>query len=321
MSVIANVIRPFWLKGLNDINGRVTKSLGEWFLESDYQIYVPIQEKTFTLNSSNHEKILSAFAFDCSRMAMSSFESITAISKHGGFPKSIAWPVIQAYYATFFAAHSILRMLGTSCTQISAEHAKAIGRVAVVFGQSNGVKIAGGLYACVYDSKTKTLNCTNIQAGSGGVHENFWKIFNDEITGLNKRILGLPVADTVKQSVLLKFAELQSSMRQGSKKNGSWLSFVRNEVNYRHGLGTWYPYKDYKPYYNQFVTNYAKWNHDPMDIDVSLSASKELENFQNISLFIVSLCRVLSEDMETRCSTGTSFHYYKSLAVLKLLEA
>ena len=52
----------------------------------------------------------------------------------GGLPKSTGWILIRAYYAAFFAAHSLLRMFGISCIQLDAQQITAISRVAHALG-------------------------------------------------------------------------------------------------------------------------------------------------------------------------------------------
>ena len=120
------------------------------------------------------------------------------------------------------------------------------------------------------------------------------------------------------QEVAVKIEELCNNLCTGQSSNGSWLSFVRNEVNYRHIWGAWYPYRDYKPYYNQLFDDSNLWLSDPMLIELQIPRGKELQRFQRTCHFIIALCRVLVEDMEMRCSKGKSFHQFGSKAFLNL---
>jgi len=58
---------------------------------------------------------------------------ITAV---GNLPKSTAWILIRAYYAAFFAAHSILRMFGNLCIQLESPETFALDHVAQSFVQN-----------------------------------------------------------------------------------------------------------------------------------------------------------------------------------------
>src|SRR5262245_17162076 len=149
MPIVTDVIRPFWLAGLNDVTGNVSQSLAGWFASGKYQVYSPLQIDSFTLHVSEVKFLLSAFAYDCSRMAVVSFESINIISRNENFPKSTAWLIVQTYYAAFFAAHAIMRILGISCSQLNNSAISQIYKISSLFGQTNNIKsISQGFYVC-----------------------------------------------------------------------------------------------------------------------------------------------------------------------------
>jgi len=92
---------------------------------------------------------------------------------------------------------------------------------------------------------------------------------------------------------------------------------MRNEVNYRQRLGTWYPYAGYQAtQHERFYEGHSIWTQDPLRIDLTLHAGRDLLRFQQTCNFLVALCRALVIDMSRRCSTGSSFHTYGSLAIL-----
>jgi hypothetical protein len=70
MSIASDVIRPFWLRDLNNVSGIVTKDLAYWFNDKDYQVYDPLQPNLFILFASSEQPLLSAFAYDTSRMTL-----------------------------------------------------------------------------------------------------------------------------------------------------------------------------------------------------------------------------------------------------------
>ena len=122
------------------------------------------------------------------------------------------------------------------------------------------------------------------------------------------------------QQVSVKLTELCGLLSQNQVNNGSWLSFIRNEVNYRHQLGTWYPYRYSSNINTKLFNNCEEWKQDPMTIDLRRQGGLELCSFQNACNFLISLCRELVCDMSERCSTGKSFHHFGSIAFLNLLN-
>ena len=189
MSIAADVMRQFWIAGLNDVTGNVVQGLRGWLANGNYQIYDPLEANSFTLNISDVSPLLSAFAYDCSRMAIGSFESIHDISRDDSFPKSTAWLVVRTYYAAFFAAHASLRMFGISCSQLDSITTNEIYKIADIFSQTNNIgSILKGFYVCKYDVSSKKITCKRDTSGAG-VHEAFWKVFNQVMRSLSIEIL------------------------------------------------------------------------------------------------------------------------------------
>lgn len=320
MSIAADAIRPFWISGLNDITGNVTKDMAAWFCDREYQVYDSLRPNSFILSVAREDPLLSAFAFDCNRMAVAAFESIAAVHRISSFPKSIAWLVIKSYYAAFFSAHAILRMLGISYSKIDSPQASSVYMIADLFGKTNDQSVSKGYYECAYHSADKKLICAKIGGSGGGAHESFWTSFFQRMRKLSNDILSIDGFATSSQQVSAKLSELCENLSFAHCNNGSWLSFIRNGVNYRHHFGAWYPYRDYKSYYDRLYDNCTSWKSDPMAINLRLAQGRTIERFQATCSFIIGLCSVLVSDMAKRCSLGKSFHRYGSMAFLNLLE-
>src|SRR5260370_2890854 len=107
MSILPNTLRPFWAPSLNDISGNVSKGVGSWLAEEDYQFYSPVKSKLFTIQVRDPEAFLSALAADINRTSSAAFESISYATKNALLPKSTAWILIKSNYAAFFAAHAL----------------------------------------------------------------------------------------------------------------------------------------------------------------------------------------------------------------------
>ena len=244
MSLLTTATRPFWLPTLNLINGRVEKGLAGWLSDSEFQVYSQIRSDLFIAHFVFPNAPVAAFAADVNRCAMASFESAHQIQPTHNFPKSFGWLVIKSYYAAFFAAYSLLRILGTAFVQIDRQTASAVTRIADLFGMSNGISIGAGYYKSVYDTQTNRLNFEKVNTLGGGVHEVFWSVVHSSVRALSTAVVGSKsglVKDN--QFVAAKLIELADNLSYSSFSGGNWLSHVRNIVNYNHRLGLWYSYQ------------------------------------------------------------------------------
>lgn len=319
MSIAVNEIRPFWMPGLNEITGGQDYSLVEWLLKQEYYIYSPVSQNQFVLDLLSGDLVnnmLQAFAFDCNRMASAAFETMYSIEKNTKIPKSTAWIIIKSYYAAFFAGHAIIRILGTSCSQLSNHSANKISEIARLYGSDNGLSISSSYYSCTYNRHTKQLTFDNIKF-KGGVHESFWKVFHDRIRGLSEWILNSPVILSESQNVFRKLDELCQILRYKGHNGGNWLSAIRNKVNYRHELNTWFPHHKIRDKnVEDIYRGCFQWLDDPMKINLMIQPTKPLILFVSACNFIVALCRVLVVDMSQRCSKGKSYLIDGSLKLL-----
>ncbi len=310
MSVVESEIRPFWMPGLNQIVGSQKCSFVKWLLKQEYYIYLPISQKKFILDLARNDYInnmLSAFAFDCNRMASAAFETMYFIEKSHKLPKSTAWLIIKSYYAAFFAAHAITRMLGIGCSQLDKQQAGKIYEIATLFNNNNGLNISSSYYRCIYNQGKQQLLFDDIKS-KGGTHESFWKIFYMTIQDISNKILSSGRIASQSQQVSIKLNELCGILCYQGRNGGNWLSSVRNQVNYRHEFDTWFPYhRKRQQSIENIYSNCLMWLDDPMNINLVIKPSEPIDMFINACSFIVGLCRVLIQDMSDRCSKGKSY--------------
>jgi hypothetical protein len=260
---------------------------------------------------------MAAFASDINRFSTAAFESLVVASKSARFPRSTAWLLINSYYAAFFSAHAILRILGTSCSQLGYEQIARITAVADLFAVA-GEPLARGLYRCDFVASENALSCKRVDLS--GVHESFWSVFYVRLNQLSNDILlanNLPVR--AKQFVAGKLAELAAILATEGCPRGNWLSQIRNRVTYNQQFGVWFPYSGPKQLAVELFRLSPSWLKNPLE--VTLQSNSQLRLFQEACLFIVGLCRVLAEDVLTRCPTNNSFCEYGAPAFLRLLAA
>ena len=328
MSLLAAIIRPFWLPGLHSVSGRAVSGLGTWFISKPYQAYHPLQPSTtssrvdrFILSVADSSLLLHAYASDCSRLGMASFETIHSINRIRGLPRSTAWLLVKYYYASYFAAHAILRMLGVSCSNIDGVQSAVINEVIDVYGMANGFKVPSGTFRCSYDPRNREFVCTRQTSDRGGSHQFLWTTFHEEMRRLSTKILSMSGVRKDQQEVSAKIDELCDVLCSNGNPSGGWLSSVRNKVNYQQDLGAWFPYTGVtKSTADKLFDTRTLWNKDALKIPLTSKSSGDPARFLGTCAFIISLARLMILDMSERHPENKSFHKYGTVAFLNLLD-
>ena len=319
MASFADALRPFVFPGINIVQGRLYSGLQDWINKTyDYQTIDPLSSKSaFNLDVTGGASLAEAFAFDVNRLSAAAFESLLIIVQNPTLPKSTGWPIIQSYYAAFFAANALLRLFGVSFSQLDALTTGGITKLFQAYGVDNGLSLERGMYACAYDAGSKRLQCKSV-AKDGGSHEAVWKAFAQLVARLSNDVLTVGLT-TENQPVSNKLDELTACLNQGNGK--AWLSQVRNKVNYQSGLGCWFPYQSAGRQYKKLFKNPREWLCDPMMIATIPSGTDDLVHVQQVCQFIVSFCYSILSDLSERCPTGPSFAQVGALRLLKETSA
>jgi hypothetical protein len=275
----------------------------------------------FVLSMAETSPLLSAFASDCSRLGTASFETIHSISRIRGLPRSTAWLLIQYYYAAYFAAHAVLRMLGVSCSNIDGIQTAAINEVIDLYGMANGQKVIGGTYKCSYSPAHRQLICSWHVNDKGGSHQFLWTTFHEEMRLLSTKILTAPGVRIDQQEVASKIDELCDVLCSNGNSGGGWLPSVRNRVNYQQDMGAWFPYSGVtKSIADQMFETRDLWTKDPMKISLVSKPSAVQAKFLSTCSFVIGLARTMVLDMAERHPLNRSFHKHGSVAFLNLID-
>lgn len=311
MPQFSEVVRPFWLQGLNQVSGPIHEGFSLWVLEKKFQVYDPPVDNKYFLSAADRDEVLRAFAYDCSRLASAAFESVLLASPSTELPRAISWLLINHYYAAFFAAHAILRMLGHTVSQFDAPHVQAVDTVSALYGVQ--VNLSTGYHLCSLNATSKLSGY--VMTGRGGVHEAFWREFKSILNELVASVLATNLP--ANKDVGAKLIELLAVMSSSGCNGGNWLSYVRNFVNYRQEFGAWFPYREQKrATANRLFEIRQKWINDPMDID--LAGKLELEVFLSACVFLVAWCREMVFDMVARSPDRKSFFTYGPVQLMKV---
>jgi hypothetical protein len=319
MDSIANVLRGLWVPGLSTISGNIDAGLSKWIKERQFSISQAVHSDRFTLDVAALQTVIIAFAGDINRMSCASFETMLAIQAHPVSPRSTGWLLIQNYYASFFAAHALLRMFGISCTQIEPPHIQNIDVVARKYGQTDPGRVRAGNYTCAIDTNKSKLSC-ELNSQAGGIHQAFWATFAAALKLWGEKVLSLANVTTVeKQGTSARLSELEAAIRFGAYTNGTWLSQVRNSVNYKHEFGCWFPYRLSQPKPSRLRERSTGWLTSPMRIDLNIESEQDLHGFQNTCLCVVALCREMVLELANRCP-GQSFVTNGGMALMRLAK-
>ena len=210
-----------------------------WLTYQDYLIDDEITSESFELRLFG-DNYFRAIANDSDRFTRASVETIAAIQENRVFSKGSAWVIICSYYASFFAAHGILRIFGITLSQLSYEHTSKILDQAILLGKDAGLsKIEAGFYRSVFDKSSKTIEFKKLKDSHADLWATFFQLLKDLINDVpNLAAISQDKLDTMDFLIEIKNA---ISQKDGRDK-GNWLSIIRNDINYQGFYGTWFPY-------------------------------------------------------------------------------
>ena len=224
--------------------------------------------------------------------------------------KSISWDLISTYYSAFFAAHACLKTVGILVSRISNKHVAILERESnKIF--SDSLKPHASTYLIRYEQNSRRINFNHLD--KGGYHEVFWKVFSKEFITIG--LSSVKANQTVYQDELLFLNSILNNLNSSSEF--SFLTKVRNEINYALPRAIWYPYtKEYKSEYYSHL------------FDTKSSRKKELSEFTNLEstdkyLKFVATCDALMHLMFDMVNfffergktshNNSRRHYYKLL--------
>ena len=257
----ADGVRHLLLPGLNEISNLKDSGMRAWLAGSSS--FVPINfenDSFFDLSVFDTIEPLEAYASDINRLACASLETINTITASKHNEKCTAWNLIKYYYSAFYSAHCLLKALGFGLIQIDETIIRNIKGRCIANGDAVPV-IRSGIY-CIELSK-QPLRFYRIKRYDDS-HRGLWNRFSDFLGVLEGVLVCSGSYDTDCIRVKEPSEEIPSSFFPylpkedantassivnsirgllNSRGDYNWLSFVRNNINYSHGYGVWYPYK------------------------------------------------------------------------------
>ncbi len=320
MSLLADALQPLLPSGMLSLSGRMAPiSLPDLITRrgAAYDLGVDAPNEAVLLDFRDPRVILEALASDLCRSSSASFQSVAEIAPYVEDKSTLPWALIKLYYAAYYAGHAVIRLLGESCSYFAPSHVRRISEVAASVGGALPFRLSAGFFHCVLDPSSSAISCRQSRGLVGGAHEAFWGVFGTKINELAEAVLRGPLEPRESQEVYAQLDALRQIMHPG---NGhSWLSFVRNEVQYRNQYGVWFPPEHKAAQRGALARLASGWMADPMRFNLSQHPS-DLHAFVNGCAFIIAVCRVLVVRVFERSSAGARTRPFVEYGPISLLR-
>jgi len=313
-STFQQAMRLSWLRGISSVSGSPVRTLRSWIMEDTYSFQTPPGRSMFDLFVPDVAPLIEAYASDANRMSCSAFETIVSIAAIPELRRSLAWLAIKCYYAAFYSAHAFLRLQGISCTQLDSSEVIRIASVAQAYG-FGGSRISAGFHSVSFSPDRRSLAFRNAGKDGGGSHEALWFEFEKALAKVEDVITASPLLADERLPVLTKLNDLRKILFNAGCRRANWLSKIRNEINYRHAHGVWFPHRS-----SNNINRYLDLIRTSLSIDPSqneLDEDETLESFVKVCLFIVNVTRCTVIDMAKSHPTGDSFQSAGPMIVLQ----
>jgi hypothetical protein len=311
MSIVVDAMQPFLVAGLPTVEGRpkavsISDLIGKQRTDG-FDLDFDNHTEEIVTDFRESAAILNSVAFDSSRFASAAFQTIVNLPVDITYKDRTAWSVIQAYYAAFYAGHSILRLLGESCSYFDRSHINRIAGLANAIGKVPGFTLKSTAYHCLLDATATVIRSASLRDGTGGAHEAFWKVFGLRLKDINGKILVGTMGEIERQIVFDKLETFRENICADNAPFFSSLSVIRNNIQYRHGMDVWLPSSLRKADRQQLGRLLAQWTRDPITIDLDIHTGGILGRFSVTCAFLISVCKHLLARIAERAPSARSF--------------
>ena len=257
----------------------------------------------------------STLAREVDRFLCAMGESFSEVQPSQFANRSIGWALIRAYYSSYFAAHAILRMTGRCVTQIDSQLSQSVMRTLLSTGPAPAWTIGRSHYLIRYDEVQQLLVFEDKHTPQGGSHQFVWKKFGELISELITS--SAPLGSAYQPEILLLSRISDTLTAQQGFTDYSWLSTVRNSVNYTFSHSVWFPFDGMDNRQAAKLIRQLKCDGSVDFLVTSPKTQTDLEKFCEATSFIVSFANAASNTIARR-STAKPF-IYKSYRKLQRL--
>ncbi len=305
MSLVADALQPYIVRELATLAGRArVTTLADIIVSetSAYDLFFDDLDRSFTLDFMETRAIVGALAGDCCRFSFAAFQTISPVATEIIQRDTVAWSLVKVYYAAFYAGHALIRIFGEACSFFDRQHVGRLIELGEALGRNWSFDVDAGLYRCSLTPSSTALKCTKTR-GAAGIHEAFWTVFGLHVRRLSEATL---TGSLVSSDALAVFSQLDALIEIMRRRTGySWLSGVRNDLQYRQSHGVWFPARLRQHERQSLSRLISDWQRDPMEIDLDMSRFGLLGDFVAACIFIVALCHAMLSRIAERSTAGS----------------
>lgn len=313
MGQLRAVLYPHWAANLNEVATGTKESFKGWLGRKDYVVSsFDATSSRFELYALDPVAVVTGIAHDIDRFTCASFESVAGIAANGEIANARAWPLIRAYYAAFFAAHAFTRIFGRSLSTLGRDETAALRLTARQSGFLD-FHVHEKLYVFSLSADGRTITA---QPFDGGPHLDTWKQLRILLGDLQTAILTASAPTLPAQEVSGFLAHLASLLAHDNP-NGSFLSKVRNGLNYRHDYGAWYPV-GVGPHWAEVDRCLRAFSHDPLG-GMQEPMTKPIARFANGCAMVVGMNAELVRELVERHPKNRSFLQPRTTILLEAI--
>jgi hypothetical protein len=268
----------------------------QWLVNEPYFASLDTTGTIANLRISSFEKFIQYISYDYGRFALSSWESYYSSSLESERFNLVSWPLLKNYYAAFFAAHALMRATGGGVMRIEREQAVTISQI-IALQTNTAYCLKSGTYQYeLTESSAGLVSMALYPHTSGsGVHEGFWRAFAEYLD--NKSSAAIQQRNVGAADFVAAVAELAPSIK-------GWFSARRNEINYQHAYGVWYPVVNSRSV-NESLRNVRKFPSG--SLDAGSDKSSEIQRFVAVSRYLSCLNAELADYIAARSTSKNAF--------------
>ena len=294
---------------LNESNP--STNLKSWLQNGDFELDSASSAKKWPVIRNATRSFEPTLAREVDRFLCAMGESFSEVQPSQFANRSIGWALIRAYYSSYFAAHAILRMTGRCVTLIDSQLSQSVMRTLLNTGSAPAWTICRSQYLVKYDEPQQLLVFEDKNSAKGGSHQFVWKKFGELISELITSSATLGSAYQSEILLLSRISDILTS--QQTSADFSWLSTVRNSVNYTFSHSVWFPYDGMNSRQSAKLIEQLKCNGSVDFLGASPSTQTQLEKFCEATAFLVSFANAASNTVSRRSSAKpfTSKSYRK----------
>jgi hypothetical protein len=262
----------------------------------------------FAIGTYQSSAFLSSYTFDINRLSCASFESVHDIKNSSVDSSSFGWQLIKLYYSAFFSAHCILRLVNRGVANVDGKSIIKVQQIANLYSYS----LAGmnsGSYCMTLDTINNNFifsKKTSYSDSHVGLWLKFLHFLEEVIKDQTKTSIINFVPSGDAQNTIAKLEELKEAISNHGL-NGSWLSKIRNSVNYSQEYGTWYPYKELTRERDAVFNQPDFYTKNPFEIMLKADKGREILYFIKACQLIVCICYDALNDIYIRNEDNKSF--------------